>query len=53
MEKQNRMYEPTSENKDQPEREANEAIHEGLMEPEQGLSKDLEALREDLREANF
>ena len=45
MEKQN-SNEPARENKDQPEREANEAIHAGLMEPEQGLSKDL-------REANF
>lgn len=53
MEKQNRMNEPTSENKDLPEREANEATHAGLMEPEQGLSKDLEALRKDLREADF
>jgi hypothetical protein len=41
MEKQNRRNEPTNENKDQPEREANEALHAGLMEPEQGLSKDL------------
>lgn len=53
MEKQNTRNEPTSENKDLPKREANETTHASLMEPEQGLSKDLEALRKDLREANF
>jgi hypothetical protein len=52
MEKQN-SNEPARENKDLPEREASEAAHAGLMEPEQGLSKDMEDLRKDLREANF